>query len=602
MDLTRSPIILFCDEHDDGEAVTPPEFVLPEDLTAESDERLAEIMAEAVTAFDAVRDGPLDETAIAALTGLADAIDAIRAETGRREQAAEQAREAAEALAARVHGEPPPAEGEEGTPAEGAAEGDTPAGETPPVVEGEAPAPVEGEQPAPQAVAAAAAAPRTAPRSVRLPLSAIRAHAPTTVIPERESGLVITAAADLPGLSPGARVSLDRLTQAMHDRARNMGNGSRSPVATFDNAFPVVIDEEMSRSQMTAAITAAMNPVGHIVNEAGAITAAGGWCAPSERVYGYFNIAGRSGLIDVPSGTIRRGGIEFIEDGGPSISDVMAVPWLWTEANDIAALDNVLPGEEGFEDNVTKPCVRIPCPTWIEERLDAHGICVTAGNLTDRAFPEAGRNFLDLVLAANAHVINKRIIDAMVAASTAVAIAGTTSALSAALAAVDLQAADYRDKFRMDDGAVLEAPFPSWALPLFRTDLARRANVDALQVTEAQVRAQFATRNVRVQFVQDWQPLQTGAAGADGFRETWPANLAFMLYAPGTFFRGNGGTIDLGVGRDSAMNAVNDHTYAFTEELILLAKMGHESRVITLPVCPDGSHGGIAVDLACPLA
>src|SRR3546814_10859410 len=35
-------------------------------------------------------------------------------------------------------------------------------------------------------------------------------------------------------------------------------------------------------------------------------------------------------------------------------------PWLWTEADDIAAATG----------SPTKPCVRVPCPTFSEERLE----------------------------------------------------------------------------------------------------------------------------------------------------------------------------------------------------------------------------------------
>jgi hypothetical protein len=50
-------------------------------------------------------------------------------------------------------------------------------------------------------------------------------------------------------------------------------------------------------------------------------------------------------------------------------------------------------------------------------------------------------------------------------------------------------------------------------------------------------------------------------------------------------------TLDLGVIRDSTLNATNDYTAAWMEECYLVAKIGHESRVVTVDVCANGTTG-----------
>lgn len=273
--------------------------------------------------------------------------------------------------------------------------------------------------------------------------------------------------------------------------------------------------------------------------------------------------------------------------------------WLWTEANDIDAATNDNPDQtpETGDPAVTKPCAVIPCVDFVEERLDAHGVCLTHGNLADRAYPELTRRYVDLVMSAHAHIVNYRRLSAMAAASTTVTIAaGAHGAASPILDALDLQGMDYRDKYRMDDGAVLEVVLPRWVRGLVRADLARRNGVDLLSVSNAQITQWFVERQYRPQFVYDWLSLQTGPSAAqgtvDGFREAWPTEARALIYAAGTFVAGNGGSIDLAVTRDSTLNATNDHTAAFTEEFLLLAKRGHESRQLVLTgLAANGATG-----------
>jgi hypothetical protein len=669
----RSPAILLFDEHGEGAQDPPAAFVLPdaEALAALDDAALGELEAEAVAAFDAVREGDLDTAAIEALEGLTEAVETIRAEQGRRETDRAEAASAAEALAARVHADPPEPEAEAPepeAPEAPAGQADTPEAEAP-----------EGE-PA-EARAAAGAPPAARPRPGRIPLGDIRRRAPAPQVPAAADTVTITAAGDVPGHSAGSALpDMGVVAAATTERARLLGPRGRAQVARFHLPAPrgadgVVLDvaNGMDKERQLAVLRAAANPVGRLTDERGSLVAAGGWCAPSERRYGFFPLEARTGMIDLPTFGVSRGGIEYIEDGGPQLADVMAHPWLWTEQNDIDAL---------AEDGPTKPCIRIPCPDWTEDRLEAEGICVVAGNLADRAFPEMTRRFLDLVLAAHFHRMNQRRIATLEAGSTQLAVDETFGTLSALLAAAELHAWDTRDKYRMDDNAPLEVVLPSWVIGAIRSDVARRSNVDpGTNLTRQAVTAEFAARNLRVQFVQDWQPLQLEAHGstvtavtgdttnasptvgdltpnltvddvgrgisgagipagatiiavaadgnsltlsanatatagdvaltlavagnANGFRETWPQRVRFLLYPPGTWGLGLGGTIDLGVTRDTATNAVNDHVAAWTEEFHLIAKNGPESRVITVPICPDGQHGGkpiVAGDYACPIA
>ena len=60
--------------------------------------------------------------------------------------------------------------------------------------------------------------------------------------------------------------------------------------------------------------------------------------------------------------------------------------------------------------------------------------------------------------------------------------------------------------------------------------------------------------------------------------------------------RGDGGTIDLGVVRDSVLNATNDYTAAWTEQLYLVAQLGPDARKVTVNYDVNGVTG------CCPVA
>ncbi len=50
-------------------------------------------------------------------------------------------------------------------------------------------------------------------------------------------------------------------------------------------------------------------------------------------------------------------------------------------------------------------------------------------------------------------------------------------------------------------------------------------------------------------------------------------------------------TLNLGVVRDSVLNAENDHTALWTEECHLIAKVGHEIKQGRVFLCADGTTG-----------
>jgi len=301
---------------------------------------------------------------------------------------------------------------------------------------------------------------------------------------------------------------------------------------------------------------------------------------------------------------INRGGIRF--PTSPSFADVIGSGALfrWTETQDIAAVT-------GTAQSGTKTCGRVPCPGFNEERLACDGICLTVGNLTEDAYPEVIANYTRLLFAAHAHKVNRLRIEQLQAFANSPSVTGTFGTAGEGLVApvinaIALNAQDYRSRYAMCEGAVLEVLAPKWLRSAMRSDLRRRtgASTDQLAMSDARLMELFDAENVRVQFVSDYQERTTGYPGAFVSAATplaftsWPATIEFLMWAPGTVVLGQGMRLDLGIIRDSVLNATNDFTAEWMEECWLLACIGHEARLGTISICADGTTG--AADLtAC---
>jgi len=574
-------------------------FSAPSDLTLSSDADLAELETRAVAEFTRVNDSDnVDPDTLAYAMRLTDDLDRIRAELRVREVRAEQQASLQQArvadqlsqLQARVHGAPTAQ-----APAEQTAQVDAEA-----IAEATA-----------QGVTAALSAfmmdrrtgaplrPTEIARRATASLAETAQHAPKPNVPSQR--LAITASVDIPGVAHGGDLTtFDAVIDVVSRKAKSMsvtaGNPNYQTVASIRNEFSHSIDDRTKPSEVEELFRYLTKRDGM---NAEALVAAGGWCAPSEIRYDFFNIAGSSGMIDLPTFGVTRGGIQF--PVSPSLADAIdgafapfaetfdgdSNPWLWTEADDIAAATG----------SPTKPCVRVPCPDFDEERLEAYGICLTAGNLADAAYPEATRNMIRLLMAAHDHATNARLIALMLARSTAaITISGgaaTDAAAPRIFNAAGLAATDYRERYGMALEDVLEIVFPAWVREVIRADLAWKAGVELQAVSNGEIDRFFVERNVRPQWVDDWQVRGASQFGASSAMTAWPTSVDFMLYAAGTFVHGNGMSLDLGVVRDSVLNSTNDHTAAWSEEAHLIARVGHESRRYTVDFNVNGSTSAL---------
>ena len=340
-----------------------------------------------------------------------------------------------------------------------------------------------------------------------------------------------------------------------------------------------VLEERMNEQDQYDTIMAAAKVAR--TSKIDSLVAAGGWCAPSEIIYGFLELETVSGILDIPTITSKRGGIRWTK--GPDYS-ALAATWgfLQTEAQAIAG--------------TAKTCYELVCPTWDELRLDAVGFCVTAPVLTNAAFPELTNRVLNIGAVAHAHKVNasvlSRISTYLGAAINWAEVGGSTSDI---LDAAALQAVRLRYQYAMDPNTVIEAIFPFWAKEAVRADVGRRLNIDnPLNVPDAAITAWFSVRGIRIQWVYDYQPPIAGALGTGAGTGGWtafPTKLEFMMYPAGAFTKLTKDVIDLDTIYDSVGLGTNVYTAAFFEEGIAVANTGATGVKVEVTIDTKGSVG-----------
>lgn len=551
---------------------------LPADLTGLTADELAALEDALVAEFDEMHDS--GEVDLAVATEIADALDAVRGRIAEVEQEAADAAAAAEALARRIRPEVTEDPSDEDADADATADAgdDDPTGDEDPDTGGNASD--ENDSAAEREPAVVASTRRTSARRVA-------ARAPRPQVPQGGDAptVTITAAADVPGFANGQVLGIEDVARAMHRRARGLANRSpRVGVATV--TVPIPDAHRIPEGASPSLIASVMDQVANPSRLGQALTAAGGWCAPSMPLYELFEVEAADGLLDLPTIGVQRGGIGVPEFFG--FGDAADALWTWTEDDDITALDN--DGGDDPEDTV-KPCLRIPCPEFTDYRLQADGLCLTHGNLSNEAYPELTSRFVRLALNGHLHRMSALQIAAIVATSEAFAPGGVASDASADLLnAIDITVANLRSRHRLANSALVEVVLPHWTAAMLRSNFAARAGVAMTNVSDADVAAHLAVRSVRPQFVHGYQPLYSGSMAAN-----WPGTIRFLAYPAGGYVLGNGGSIDLGVVRDSKLNETNDYTAAWTEQFWLLAQRGPDAIEATVPISVDGVTG------CCPI-
>lgn len=555
---------------------------LTTDLAGLSDEALDEALADARAEAADLTAIPAEEVTddqIARMEALGDFIDSVGSEQDNRAQVAAERAERATAAAQRL-------QGDDGEPGDGEESGDEGDGDDD--GEEEVPAPgSEGEQ-APQAVAAAARVPAPRPRQPRTPARQSQARSQMTIVASAETGFnaghtfatmaeatqaFINRSRPFNSMRPSKGAHLQYNVLGIERNLRETADGlhlDNPDYPTFQALLAAAVSEKRLPGGSLASHVKSLAAAGHV--------AAGGWCAPSETLYGLTADETLDGIIDLPTVGINRGGLSYTL--GPDFADIYTnAGFAQTEAEAIAG--------------TTKPCVEVDCPDFDEVRLDAVGICVKAPLLTRTAYPEVIERWLTGTVVANQHKVAARLIASMrTALGTALAPTLTGTPLSWGLLSImEWNIEMQRQAYRLSENETLEVVVPRWLRVAIRADLANRAGVGASSVTNAQIAQHFADRGARVQWILNYQEVATPLTSV-----AFPATVEMMVYPAGTFVKGTADVISLDTVYDVQDLQTNVYTAAFVEDGVLLAKMKHGGARITVPVNANGMMGSLQID------
>jgi len=332
---------------------------------------------------------------------------------------------------------------------------------------------------------------------------------------------------------------------------------------------------------------------------AGALTAAAGWCAPSEIDYDLCSLWTTDGILDLPTAGAPRGGVQYTND------------WSWAQINDAALTSFTKLTEAQVIADTPKNCTELPCPTFTERRLDVAVTCVTGSFLQDVGYRENVATLIDGLLLKHQVNVNRDVIAQMVTqagaaidipAQGAAAPGSTpdTSAVSSILAAVDIAAIDMRYREHMSENQVLEVVLPQWVLAQWRADIGRRNAwyADPFALANATIMSWFSVRNIRPQFVRDWQDAQSGLATGPGDITApivpimgLPTTVQFLIYPAGAVVLLREDVVTLTNVYDSTNLRQNLYTALFTEEGYAPIFPCGEIRLYTANACPSGATG-----------
>ncbi|WP_016695026.1 major capsid protein [Rhodococcus rhodochrous] len=388
------------------------------------------------------------------------------------------------------------------------------------------------------------------------------------------------------GFKPG-KVGFADLAEAVESVRPGQRMRSSRPVrGGFSGQTLGRLDREMPLIETSHELVAAIETATNEKNlPGGSLTAAGGWCAPSEQLYDFCEVPQATDLVSLPEIAIKRGGIRWPVE--PDLSAIFdSFQFFFTEPQ-LEAVD--------AEGNPTaiKECVEVPCPEEFEElRLNAVGYCVEAGILQNQGWPELIEWFMRSLTQEHFRALSRRTVLDMVAGSTGVTIPADAqiAAGSSVLNSLALMATNLRLDRGLGRTATIEGVAPSWLFEVIRADLANQEGTDTKAVTDAQVTSWLTARNIALQFVGDWQTRGTGQPG-NLQTVVYPGTVNVLLYPAGTWFRSLSNVLELGVMYPKEQLQVNRYTRFFTEDAIAVGKRCNQSLNVTIPICPSGAIG-----------
>lgn len=301
--------------------------------------------------------------------------------------------------------------------------------------------------------------------------------------------------------------------------------------------------------------------------------AAGPFCAPAEVIYDYCDME-VGGLWVLPTVDAARGRRSYPR--ATSLADISGT-WL----ADIGSQTN------------PKPCFVVPCGSDDTFSVTSYPTCLRFDNFTGRFYPERVAMITRQSLRMHEFVVQTALLAEARALAEVTNVQDSGGGFVVALVRALRHAAGfYRSKHFLPPNAPLEVVLPAWVPNAVATDIVTRDATDNLEVLAARVVAIVEADNLRVQWINGDQPLPEegwetvgGGSAADGGR------IEALMYSPGSLLRLDGGTLDLGVQRDSTRNAANQFDTFFEEWAGIARPCFAPLRITNIRVCTSGGTG-----------
>lgn len=429
-------------------------------------------------------------------------------------------------------------------------------------------------------------------------------YAPAPEVLEGDNAYTIVAAADIASFPTGSTLDYKSIGRAFEERVRPYGGMAKGgtkgrhqhPLAMIRREYPEgqVIMEGDSQESAFGKLKATSDSFGR----QDAVVAANGWCAPSTPDYSICSPITTDGLLNLPEMVLRRGGL--LHNQGLDFADFFG--------NDFALPIpgfNILTEAQVIADTA-KTCVEIPCPEFVDDRLNVAALCLTSSLLQNRGYPEFVSEFVQGAVASLAHLVSREVMNEVVTGSTAVALTAVDpwvtdgTVWSQVFSAIDFAAMDLRYIYRASRTQTVDMIFPYWLKAALRADWLRRNATHTEELTDQMIDAALSRRNIRAQWIYNWQDAFNTAPTTPGATQqlgnatppiALPTTLAFTAWLPGTWVLGRNDVIRLDTVYDSTNLQQNLVTQLFLEDGFKPMRMCQHSRVYTLPICSSGSTG-----------
>lgn len=383
--------------------------------------------------------------------------------------------------------------------------------------------------------------------------------------------VAITAGADIPGYTAGSpldnmNVVAEAMAKRLHGLRRvNGGDGEQHIVASVTTSFP----EDRTLTQDAESNWAKINAV----TSPEALVASGGHAAPFETKYDIFGLGTTARPVRdaLPRFQADRGGIRFVTP--PVLSSYGNAVGVWTNAVDTN------PGTD------VKASLTVSAAAEQTVATDAVTLQLQFGNLMTRAYPELIARHNELGLIQHAREAEQNLLSKISSASTAVT---TTSLIGFGrdfLVQLGRAAAAYRSRHRLEADAPLRAIIPAWVKDAMAADLALAMPGDGTLNAYAEIDGYVASRGVALSASLDQNVF--GAQSASAALNEFADSFTWYLFAEGSFLFLDGGTLDLGIIRDSTLVGTNDYKM-FVETFEGIAFIGVEALVITSTISING--------------